>query len=122
MTVIAGCNQVGGAGTWRVCGQGLFTAPAMGVDHDVSSGPTTIEVSTLALLRVAPDCTHGVDVTVAPAAQGQIVSRAKADDGGTAGMVIRMEGPQVRLTIARPDGTVYDVVIVNNEYAPATRT
>lgn len=99
-----------------------FTAPDMPLRYDVSSGPTTIEVSTLALLRVAPDCTHGVDVTVAPAAQGQVVSRATADDGRTAGMFIRVKGPQVRLTITRPDGSKYDVMIANHEVAPATPT
>lgn len=94
----------------------------MPLDHDVSSGPTTIHTSGFVLPRVVPDCTHGVDVTLTPAAQGQVDSRAKADDGRTAGMVLRLEQPQVRPTITRPDGSSYDVMIVKDERAPATPT
>lgn len=119
VALLAGCNDVGGAGTFTVCGQGLFTAANMPVDHDVSSGPALVHDSGFILLRVAPDCTHGVDVTVTPAAAVQVVSRAKADDGRTAGVVLRLDRPQVQLTITRPDGSSYDVVVVNDELTRA---
>ncbi|MBN9328111.1 MAG: hypothetical protein BGO38_17795 [Cellulomonas sp. 73-145] len=118
LIAVGGCSQVGGAGTFTVCGQTLFTASDTPAQFDVSSGPTRVHTSGIVLLGVSAGCTHGVDVTVIPAST-QVVSRAKAKDGRTAAIVLKLDRLSVRLTITRPDGVGY-YVWVFDEPAPSS--
>lgn len=122
LTLTASCNDVGGAGTFSVCQQALFTAPDMPLQWDVSSGPTQIHDPGYILLRLTHDCAKGVDVNLEPASAALVVSRAKADDGRTVGLVLLPQLHRFRLTIEPPDGTGYSVVIDDSPYPDPTRT
>lgn len=111
-TLIAatGCSPVGGETSFAVCGQTLYTAPDMPVPYTVSAATTSIHTTGVVLLRFAAGCSHGVDVTVIPAAT-EVVSRAKADDGRTVAMVLKLDRLSVQLTIVDPDGVGHYVWI-----------
>lgn len=114
LTLATGCAKVGGEVTFAVCGQTLYTSPNMPVVQDVSSGPGQIHVHGVLLLRFTRDCTNGVDVTVDPATGAQVVARAKADDGRTAGLVLSPKVQHLRLRVHRPDGAAYDVEVTED--------
>ncbi|CAL8967733.1 hypothetical protein CELL_00073 [Cellulomonas sp. T2.31MG-18] len=114
-----GCNQVGGEGTFKVCGQALLTAPDMPLVWDVSAGPSQIHDGGLVLLRLTQDCAKGVDVTVVPATAAQVTARAKADDGRTAGMVLSPTVHQFRLVSQPATGSPYSVEIDDSTRSPS---
>lgn len=122
LALTAACNEVGGAGTFSVCQQALFTAPDMPVQWDVSSGPTQIHDPGYILLRLTHDCARGVDVSLEPASAALVVSRAKADDGRTVGLVLSPRLHRFRLMIEPPDGAAYSVEIDDSSSPRPTPT